>query len=516
MFLTQSLHRALQQTPDLPMTICGGRVRTVREVADRVARLAGGLRSLGVAKGDRVAILALNSDRHHETFLATWWAGAVVNPVNIRWSPQEIAYSLRDSGSEVLLVDAAFTRLVPQLRELCPRLRTVVHCGDGPAPDTTHCYEDLIASSAPAADLRADGDSLAALLYTGGTTGFPKGVMIGARGLLTSAYGAQMVNRVAQAGGVTLVSAPMFHIAAVAGWLAQNLLGGTLVFLPAFEPAAVLEAVQRHRVTTMGLVPTMLQQVVEHPDVGRYDLDSVRSVGYGASPISTAVLEQAMKAFPHSGFVQGYGMTESAMITVLGREEHAAGGPRLRSAGRATPHCEVRIAGPDGEELPRGETGEVLMRGDSVMLGYWNKPEETAEALRGGWLHTGDAARMDEDGYVYVVDRLKDVIVTGGENVYSGEVEKALATHPAVASCAVIGVPDPRWGERVHAVIVLKPGASATAGEIRTHAKTLIAGYKAPGTVEFTDALPLSAAGKVLKRRLRDTSSESAESADRS
>lgn len=215
------------------------------------------------------------------------------------------------------------------------------------------------------------------------------------------------------------------------------------------------------------------------------------------------LLARAMKAFPRSGFVQGYGMTETAIVTALTREDHLAGGPRLRSAGRAAPHCQVRIAGPDGRELPRGEVGELLARGDALMQGYWKLPDQTAQALAGGWMHTGDAARMDEEGYVFIVDRLKDMIITGGENVYSSEVENALATHPAVAACAVVGLPDDRWGERVHAAVVLRAGAAATADDLRAHAAGLIAGCKVPRSVAFVEGLPVSAAGKVLKRELR-------------
>ncbi|MFE0426067.1 long-chain-fatty-acid--CoA ligase [Streptomyces sp. NPDC058953] len=503
MYLTQALHRALQQAPDRAMTVCGDRVRTTRETVDRVSRLGGGLRGLGVAEGDRVAVLARNSDRYHELFFASWWIGAAVNPVNLRWSTAEIVYGLDDSGSKVLLVDEAFASLVPELRKRCPRLTTVLYCGEGSAPDGTHGYEELISAADPVDDVRAGGDALAALLYTGGTTGSPKGVMVGHRGLMTSTLGAQATTSAAVAGGTLLVSTPMFHIAALVGWMGQIIAGGTVVFLPSFSTEGVLEALDRHRVTSIGLVPTMMQMLIDHPAVGRYDLDSVRRVGYGASPISETTLTRAMEVFPRAEFRQLYGMTETAVVTVLGPDEHRAGGRLLRSAGRAAPHCEVRVVDPDGSEVPPGRAGELICRGDNLMLGYWNKPEETAAVLREGWMHTGDGATMDEDGYVFITDRIKDMIITGGENVYSAEVENALARHPAVASCAVIGVPDERWGERVHAVVVLKPGTTATPAELRDHTARSIAGYKTPRTVEFTDALPVSGAGKILKRELR-------------
>ncbi|MGW5675051.1 long-chain-fatty-acid--CoA ligase [Streptomyces sp. NPDC003860] len=504
MYLTQPLHRALQHAPDAPMTVCGDRTQSARQIADRVARLARALKGLGVTERDRVGMLTLNSDRVHESFLAIWWIGAAANPLNTRWSAAEIGYALTDSGTEVLLVDDAFAALVPELRARCAGLRTVVHCGDGPAPEGTLGYEDLIRASEPVPDGRYGGDSLALLLYTGGTTGLPKGVMVSHRGLCSSLFGSMLAMRSVDRGGVTLVTVPLFHIAAVCSWYAQLVMGGTLVFLPVFRPDDFLDAVRRHRVTNCILVPTMVQMLCEYPALGDVDVSSLRTITYGGAASSDALLRRAMETFPGAGFTQGYGMTETGVLCTLGREEHARGGPRLRSAGRATPSVEVAVLGPDGSRLPPGEVGEICTRGDHVMLGYWGKPEETARALRAGWMHTGDAGRFDEDGYLYVVDRIKDMIVTGGENVYSAEVENALAAHPAVASCAVIGVPDDHWGERVHAVVVLRPGRTVTAEELRAHAKSLIAGYKAPRSVEFVDALPTSAAGKILKRVLRD------------
>jgi acyl-CoA synthetase (AMP-forming)/AMP-acid ligase II len=503
MYLTQGLHRAAQQTPDAVMTVCGDRKRTFAEVVDRVARLAGALRGLGVADGDRVAMLSMNSDRYSEYLLAVPWANAVLNPVNIRWSPAEIVYSFEDSQTSVLLVDDAFAAMLPALRSGYTGLKAVIHCGDGPAPEGTLGYEQLIAETTPVADAGRGGDELAGLFYTGGTTGFPKGVMLSHANLVTSALGATSSGYVFRPGGTYLHAAPMFHLADLAGWAAQLMLGGTHVMIPAFEPVSVMRAIQDHQVTDALLVPVMIQMLVDHADVGSYDLTSLKRVLYGASPMAQAVLERAMRTLPRAEFIQAFGMTELAPIaTMLGPDEHRAGS-RLRSAGRAAPHTEVRIIDAEDNEVPRGTVGEIAVRGGNVMQGYWNKPEETALALRGGWMHTGDGAYMDEDGYVFIVDRLKDMIVSGGENVYSAEVENAVASHPSVAACAVIGVPDDEWGERVHAVVVLKPGGTATPDQIREHAKSLIAGYKAPRSVEFVDALPVSGAGKILKRELR-------------
>jgi acyl-CoA synthetase (AMP-forming)/AMP-acid ligase II len=266
----------------------------------------------------------------------------------------------------------------------------------------------------------------------------------------------------------------------------------------------VLTAVQEHGVTDVLLVPTMIQLVVDHPRVDEFDLTSVRLVLYGASPMSDALLGRAMKALPNARFMQAYGMTELApAATVLTPEDHEDPQHR-RSVGRAAPHTEVRVVGPDDAELPRREVGEIVVRGGNVMLGYWDRPEETAEALRGGWMHTGDAGWMDDEGFVYLTDRMKDMIISGGENVYSVEVETVLAQHPAVATCAVIGVPDDTWGERVHAVVVPAAGTTVTLEELRTFCADRLAGYKTPRSMDVVDALPFSAVGKVLKRTLRE------------
>ncbi|MFC0042719.1 acyl-CoA synthetase [Actinomadura rayongensis] len=500
MYLTQGLHRALQQDPDAPLTVFGDRVRTVRESADRVARLAGAFRRLGVGPGDRIAILSLNSDRFHEYLLATWWIGAVVVPLNIRWAVPENRYALRQSGTRVLLVDETFAPLAAELRD---DLDTVVHCADGPAPPGTLAYEDLV-GGAPVADARWGGDRLAGIFYTGGTTGFPKGVMLSHANLLVSALGSQAAVEFAVPGGRLLHASPMFHLADLAAWTAQTVVGGTHVIVPGFEPSAVLSAVETRRVTSTLLAPVMIRALVDHPGLASSELSSLRTIVYGASPIPEETLERALAALPGTAFVQAYGMTELAPVaTLLSAADHAARA-HLRSCGRAAPHAEVRIVDGDGAEVPRGQVGEVAVRGANVMLGYWRDPEQTARAVQDGWMHTGDGAYMDDDGYVHIVDRLKDMIITGGENVYSTEVENAVAAHPAVAACAVIGVPDAEWGERVHAVIVLRPGRTLTHEEIRAHCKRTIAGYKAPRSTEFTDELPCLPTGKVLKRALRE------------
>ncbi|KQP45640.1 fatty-acid--CoA ligase [Pseudorhodoferax sp. Leaf274] len=505
MSLTQCLHRALQQYPDRLATIHASRRRTYREIHARVASLAGALRAMGVSKGDRVGILSLNSDRYLEVYLAVFWLGAAINPANTRWSAHELAYSFRDCDTRVLFIDDAHLPLADAVHAEAPCVQQWIYLGDAPCPAAMQAYEPLMAT-APVDDVGAADRDLAAVFYTGGTTGFPKGVQLSHESIMGAA-----LNRLAQGhpvGPVYLHAAPLFHLAGAMGVFWQFVSGGTHMVIKSFTPLDFMQAVQQEQVSDTLLVPTMVQMVLDHPEFSAYDLGSLKFLVYGASPISETLLDRATTAFPDLQFMQGYGMTElSGCVTYLGPEFHTPAGRargKLRSAGRAAPMAEVKIVDSEGQELPRGTVGEIAARGMSTMLGYWNKPEETARTLRDGWVHSGDGAYMDEDGFIFIVDRLKDMIVSGGENVYSAEVENAVLKHPAIASCAVIGVPDDKWGERVHAVVVLKPGMDCTPDALSTHCKNLIAGYKCPRSIEFRSELPLSGAGKIMKNRLRE------------
>ena len=508
MYMTQALHRAVQQRPDQIAVRFGDRARTFREFADRVARLAGALQGLGLRPGGRVAMLALNSDRYLEYQMAVPWAGGVLNPCNIRWSAAEIAYSLDDSETAILLVDDALLTLVNSIRESSACLRQFVYCGEGEAPAGMHDYETLIAGTAPVADAVRRGEDLAGIFYTGGTTGFPKGVMLSHDNLVSSALGIAS-DGMGPPGSVYLHAAPMFHLADMGFASPHWLAGNTHSIIASFDPEALLQAIERDRVTHVVLVPTMIQMLVDHPAFSEpRDLSSLRILAYGASPISEALLDRVMEALPNVGFVQGYGMTElSPLAALLPPYYHTPEGRKLgklRAAGRAGTCVELRIVDEEGRDVPRGTVGEVTVRGPNVMQGYWNKPEQTAAAVRDGWMHTGDGAYMDMDGFIYVVDRMKDMIISGGENVYSSEVENALSRHPAVAGSAVIGIPSADWGETVHAVVVLKAGQEAAPEALIAHCKGLIAGYKCPRSIAVVDALPLSGAGKILKTTLRE------------
>lgn len=508
MYMTQALHRALQLRPNNVAVRFAGRELTFSQYADRVARLAGALQQLGMKRGDRVAMLALNSDRYLEYQMAVFWGGGALNPCNIRWSAAEIIYSLNDSGSSILLVDKAFLLMVSQIRREVQTLREVIYCGDGAVPEGMHSYEEILNAAAPVPDVLARGDDLAGIFYTGGTTGFPKGVMLSHTNLYSLGL-ALCSEGVGVPGTVYLHAAPMFHLADMGATVTQWVGGNSHSIIPVFNPEEVLKAIERDRVTMVLLVPTMIQMIIDHQAMQQpRDLSSLKTILYGASPISESLLDRAVAALPRVEFVQAYGMTElSSAITVLPALYHKPENRHLgkfRSAGRAGYCAEIRIVDSQGNEVPRGTPGEVIARSPQVMKGYWNKPKETEAAVRDGWMFTGDVAYMDNDGFIFVVDRLKDMIISGGENIYSAEVESALARHPAVAACAVIGRPSDEWGETVHAVVMHKPGQAVTSEQLIAHCKTLIAGYKCPRSVAFVDEFPLSGTGKILKNKLRE------------
>jgi long-chain acyl-CoA synthetase len=506
MNITVGLRRALQVNPHGIALLEGERKLTWAEVGERVSQMAGALRQLGIAAGDRVAVLMLNSSRYLELYLAIGWAGAVIVPLNIRWSVAENRDALEDSGARLLFVDDAFIEAGRTLAAAIPAL-TLLHADDGAPPTGITGYESLLAAAAPTPDAMTVGSDLAGIFYTGGTTGRSKGVMLSHANLMASAL-SLIAEGVYPRDALYLHAAPMFHLANGAAMYSMLLNAGTNAVIKGFTPAGVAQVIERFRVTHMLLVPTMIQMFVDQPGLEGRDFSSLRQIMYGASPISEAVLDRAMTRLPGVKFVQGYGMTElSPLATLLPAEDHVGAGRakgRHRSAGRAALGVEVKIVDADDQPVAPGTVGEIAVRGDVVMMGYWNRPEETAKAVIDGWMHTGDGGYMDEDGFVYVVDRIKDMIITGGENVYSTEVENVVAQHPAVLQCAVVGIPDPQWGEAVHALVVVKVGTTLDTAELISFCKERIAGYKCPRSIEVrTDPLPMSGAGKILKRELR-------------
>ena len=485
------LRRALQIGASRTAVIDGEASFSFADLADRCARLAGGLRWLGLRPGDRVAILAANSHRYIETYVAVPAAGFVVVPLNTRHADAELRYALQDSGAQVLITDRdpdPFMDLVSQVIRM---------------PDQ---YEELLARG-ERADLGAGvrEDDLAGLFYTGGTTGASKGVMLSHRNLVANAIH-WLICAPQDDRDRVLVMAPLFHAAGSNGVLANIWTGGCQVTLGAFDPNTALDLVERHRITATLGVPTMLAAMAEAQAARPRKVDSVRLVAHGGSPIATEVIRRTHAAFPGADMIEVYGATElSPLTTAQPGEQHLIDHPRARSCGRSVPGVDVSIRAPDGSAVARGDVGEVVVRGPNVMLGYWNKPEQTTAVLKDGAYWTGDLGYMDDDGYLFLVDRSKDMIVSGGENVYSTEVEDALYRHPGVLEAAVFGVPDEKWGEAVHAIVVPRPGGpQPDPQELIEFCRLHIAGYKVPKGIDLRmEALPKSGPGKVLKRELR-------------
>lgn len=506
MVLTMGLRRSLALDADAEALVSDDARLTRRELVDRIARLAAVLRNLGMQDGDRVAMLAPNGQRYIEFYFGVLWGGGIVVPVNSRFALAEMIEQVRDSEPVVLIVDASFAGMGEELARQVLSIKAVMEIGKD-ASGRFVDYEDALASAKPIPDAMRGEDDIACLFYTGGTTGRSKGVMLSHGNLWSNAM-ATIAHLGLDDSLVHLHSGPLFHLGAGGRVYGTAVAGGKHVVLLRFAPDQVLTTIAREKVTVATFVPTMLSMLLQLPDLNSYDLSSLRLITYGASPMPEAVLQECLRRLPHVRFAQSYGMTElSPVATMLGPEHHRLDGPpgRLRSAGRPVYSADVRVADASDNELPRGEIGEIIVRGPIVMKGYWRKPELSAETLRGGWMHTGDSGYFDDDGFLFVVDRIKDMIISGGENVYSIEVENAICSHPDVAQCAVIGIPDPRWGEAVHAIVVPRTGADRLTPEaIIAHCRPLIAGYKCPRSVDIhAEPLPQSSVNKIDKATLR-------------
>ena len=467
---------------------------TWNEVAERAGGVAAHLLDLGIGKGDRLATWMLNSHEYLELYFATAIAGIVIVPLNTRWHLDDVAFALADSSAVALVVDDKFVASVEKL----PAVRTVIHSGTSSCPagiipysasGTRHCFAE------------PHEEDLAGLFYTSGTVGGPKGVMLTHRNLWANALHTLLT--VGTDLEVWLHSAPMFHLADLGVLYALTCMGGAQAYLPSFDAGSFMQAVEKYRVTHTVLVPTMLLMLLNHPDFGKYDLSSLQRLAYGASPMPVPLMEEAMRRMPNVQFRQGYGMTEtSPLLTFLEHEDHF--GLAVTSAGKPVLGVELRVVDEFDRDVPVGESGEIIARGANVMKGYWNQPKMTAEVLRDGWMHTGDIGRFDENGFVYVLDRKKDMIKPGAENVYCPEVESTIASHPAVLETAVIGVPDPKWGETIRAVVALRSGTTLGEAELIEWCRDRMTHFKCPTSVVFVDVLPKSGTGKVQKNVLRE------------
>ncbi|MGD0196957.1 MAG: long-chain-fatty-acid--CoA ligase [Solirubrobacteraceae bacterium] len=505
------LRRAANLCGDDVAVVDGARSVTYAELDRRVGALRCALDELGVSPEGRIGFLGANSLAHLECWIGVPSAGRSLVSLNFRLAPAELAFIANDCGLELLIVDHAQLETGRALEAQVKTLRGLVLDDAGEPPADCIAYEQLVTRK-PSAARELDGQALAAISYTGGTTGAPKGVMLSHENLLANARHNLIATKHSHADRWLHVC-PMFHVAGTANIFACTWVGAQQIVLPRFDATAVLAAVERHQVTHTVLVPTMLAMLIDALEQAQdTQLPSLRHIQYAASPISPALQRRVLERF-ECDIAQFYGMTEAApTVTELSAEDHRRGfsgeepyASRLSGIGAPVVGVETEVRGIDGAGLGPGEIGELHVRGPNVMLGYWNRPEETRAALINGWYRTGDAARADTDGYLYVVDRLKDMIISGGENVYSVEVEAALLEHEAVAEAAVFAIPHSRWGEAVHAVVATKPGRAVEEAELIEHCRALIAGYKVPGSIELrSEPLPKSGAGKLLKGKLRD------------
>jgi fatty-acyl-CoA synthase len=470
-------------------------------------RVANGLKALGVKQRERIAYLGKNSDIYFELLLGAMKANVVMAPVNWRLAAPEIAFIVADCKAPVLFVGPECVTQVRNIQPQLPDLRIAITT-EGGAPEWRDYTAWRDAQSADDPGVEISRQDVAIQLYTSGTTGKPKGAMLSHANLLNLLEAGQGEapdwNKWSE-DDVSLVAMPIFHIGG-SGWGVLGLYHGARgVIAREFDPTKVLDFIEQSGITKLFMVPAAMQFVVRQPRARSVDFSRLKYMLYGASPIPAALLKECIEVFG-CGFVQLYGMTETTgTIVALAPEDHVEGLERMRSAGKALPGVELAILDANGNRLPAGEVGEIATRSGSNMVGYWNMPEATARTLdRDGWLRTGDAGYMDSDGYLYIHDRIKDMIISGGENIYPAEVESAICDHPDVAEAAVVGVPDETWGEAVKAIVVMKLGKQATASDIINFTRERIAGFKTPKTVDFIDALPRNASGKILRRHLRD------------
>jgi fatty-acyl-CoA synthase len=507
------LRYAEQQYPQQTAVVCGSERFTYSDFAERSGRLAGGLRALGVGAGDRVAFLSLNCHRLLEAYYGVLEARGVLLPLNIRLAPDELTYILNDAEAKILFLGEEFLGLVDSFRTRLHSVETFSLLSGNPrarwlAPAN---YEEMLRASAPyRRDITEfDEDSLAELFYTSGTSANPKGVMLTHRNIYLHALSAVLAHEVSRE-AVHLHTIPLFH---ANGWGAAHTLtlrGAKHVMIPRFDPAEVFRLIEQEQVGSLSLVPAMAIALVNSPERRKYDLRSLKWVNLGGAASSPSLVREVEQKFGCTCY-SGYGLTETAPVLTTSSmkpglgwtgDERFAG---QAMTGYAVPGVELRVVDADDRDVPRDgqAVGEIVARGDGVMEGYWKQPEATAEAMRGGWFHTGDMATWNEDGYILIVDRKKDIIVSGGENISSLEVEKTLLAHPAVLEAAVIPVPDEKWGEVPKALVVLRDGTQASEAELIEFCRAHLAHYKCPGSIEFSAILPKTGTGKVLKRELR-------------
>ena len=498
--------------PDREAIIFEGNRWSFSDLADRSNRLANALAGMGVGQGDKVGMLQVNCNECIEVYFATAKLGATYVPLNFRARAEELEFMINFSEASALFLGQRYVKMINSMREQIPGMKNLVSV-EGPAEGMLD-YESVIAEADPEEVFTdIDDNDTSILMFTAGTTGQPKGVMLTHDNLAT-----YVLNNVSPADPdieeKNILTVPLYHIAGMQAVLAAVYGGRTLVVQRQFEPSDWMTLVESESVTRAMMVPTMLKQLMEHEEFPERNLSSLQVITYGAAPMPVEVITKAIEVFPGTRFINAFGQTESAStITMLTPEDHVIEGSpgeraiklkRLGSIGRALGDTEVKIFDEGGSEQPVDEVGEIVARGPRVMKGYWKADEATNNTIRNGWLYTGDIGYMDEAGYIFLSGRAKDIIIRAGENISPEQVEATLHSHPAIDEAAVIGVPDPQWGETVRAIVALKAGAQASEADIIEHCRGQLASFKKPESVIFVDALPRNPLGKVLKRVLRD------------
>jgi acyl-CoA synthetase (AMP-forming)/AMP-acid ligase II len=515
------LRYAREQFPDKIAVVCGEQRFSYAQFAERAARLAGALVTAGAKPGDRIAFLSTNCHRLLEAYYGVLEAGCILLPLNIRLAPQELAFVLNDAQARFLFVETLFLPLAESFRTAVPSLEATFLLDGRPQADwlSPHNYDDLLAASPPfECDFtQIDEDSVAELFYTSGSSDRPKGVMLTHRNIYLHALSVLAAGQTSpttlsemSCTSVLLHTIPLFH---ANGWGTAHtitVVGGTHVMTHHFNPIDVFRLIEQERVTTCAMVPTMVAALVHSPERPNYNLRSLRTIIIGGAASSPTLVKEAQENLG-CACISGYGLTETCPtlakspmksgVVWEGKQRYVG----QAMTGFAIPGVELQVLGPDGKEVPHNGVaiGEIVARGDAIMEGYWRQPEATAAAMKNGWFYTGDVATVDRCNYIQIVDRKKEIIVSGGENISSLELEKALSAHPAVYEVAVVPVPDPKWGEVPKALVVLKPESKATEGDLLEFCRSRVSHYKCPRSVEFLDALPKTGTGKVLKRELR-------------
>lgn len=503
--LGEMIERNARYFPDAEALISTSRRVTNRQLAERAKRMSSHLYGLGLRRQDRVAILSMNCVEYYETYRACEWAGFIAATVNFRLAPREVLYILQDASPKALVFESQYADLIDQLRIDLPSIEHFICIGV--SPEWAEPFERAIENGhVDGPPIRAAADDYAYLMYTSGTTGKPKGVVRTHHAMCATADSCALMTEFKGSTRV-LQTTPAFHIGGIGFVNAAAWVGGSTLIHQGFEPRALLLAVQEEKATFTFLVAAMLQAVLDVPDVADFDLSSLEHVVSAAAPIPVPLLKRAI-ALLGPIFSLQYGMTESNACVLQRHEVNPDGTPeqvhRLESVGHACPGIELRIVDEQGQDCPTGMPGEVLLRSETQLSAYWNNSVATIEALRDGWYHSGDMGYQDDQGFVFLVDRKKDMIISGGENIYSREVEVALELHPWVKESAVIGIADPRWGESVKAIVVRIPGVELKELELIAHCKVVLASYKCPKVVEFVDELPRMATGKINKVALRE------------